>query len=591
MILTVNIGNTHITVGGYEQDTLIFCGRLHSDPAATVEEYAIRLVNLLQLYGASPAQIEGGILGSVVPMLSGRVLAALHLLCKARILTVGPGLKSGIKLRLDNPAQLGAELLCGAVAALAECPGPLVVISADTAISLMAVNAKQELVGGAEALLAVEHALVAQAVVLEKEVVSAHFARNVVLGVVPQLGETAPDFVPVRNLCEVVLRHLVLGTHPRRGFGSVVILHPAVGILHPGAEIVVYGGIHPCDGIIFHGNLFHFAAACRQGQHQNRQRCGVKYFFHPSGIFVRGSEQPAGNKGSDIHRKFIYLLYGQQSKTQRDMYENLKKEVELVWEDHDHIRDDQAKIAIRETVRLLDEGQIRVANPNEDGSWSVNEWVKKAILLYFPIQRVETQTAGPMEYNDKIPLKNGFDRLGVRVVPPAVARYGAYLAPGSILMPCYVNIGAYVDTGSLVDTWATVGSCAQIGKNVHLSGGVGIGGVLEPIQGSPVIIEDECFIGSRCIVVEGAHIRKGAVLGAGVVITGSTKIIDVSGPEPVEYRGEVPERSVVIPGTLPKKFPAGQYDVPCALIIGKRKASTDAKTTLNDALRTYDVMI
>ena len=203
-----------------------------------------------------------------------------------------------------------------------------------------------------------------------------------------------------------------------------------------------------------------------------------------------------------------------------------------MWEDHDHIRDDQAKIAIRETVRLLDEGQIRVANPNEDGSWSVNEWVKKAILLYFPIQRVETQTAGPMEYNDKIPLKNGFDRLGVRVVPPAVARYGAYLAPGSILMPCYVNIGAYVDTGSLVDTWATVGSCAQIGKNVHLSGGVGIGGVLEPIQGSPVIIEDECFIGSRCIVVEGAHIRKGAVLGAGVVITGSTKIIDVSGPEP-----------------------------------------------------------
>ena len=273
------------------------------------------------------------------------------------------------------------------------------------------------------------------------------------------------------------------------------------------------------------------------------------------------------------------------------MYENLKKEVELVWEDHDHIRDDQAKIAIRETVRLLDEGQIRVANPNEDGSWSVNEWVKKAILLYFPIQRVETQTAGPMEYNDKIPLKNGFDRLGVRVVPPAVARYGAYLAPGSILMPCYVNIGAYVDTGSLVDTWATVGSCAQIGKNVHLSGGVGIGRVLEPIQGSPVIIEDECFSGSRCSVGEGAHIRKGAVLGAGVVITGSTKIIDVSGPEPVEYRGEVPERSVVIPGTLPKKFPAGQYDVPCALIIGKRKASTDAKTTLNDALRTYDVMI
>lgn len=259
------------------------------------------------------------------------------------------------------------------------------------------------------------------------------------------------------------------------------------------------------------------------------------------------------------------------------MYENLKKEVELVWEDHDHIRDDQAKIAIRETVRLLDEGQIRVANPNEDGSWSVNEWVKKAILLYFPIQRVETQTAGPMEYNDKIPLKNGFDRLGVRVVPPAVARYGAYLAPGSILMPCYVNIGAYVDTGSLVDTWATVGSCAQIGKNVHLSGGVGIGGVLEPVQAAPVIIEDNCFIGSRSIVVEGAHVCREAVLGSNTVITGSTHIIDVTGPEPVTYKGYVPPRSVVVPGSYRKQFPAGEYSITCALIIGQRKESTDKK--------------
>ncbi len=273
------------------------------------------------------------------------------------------------------------------------------------------------------------------------------------------------------------------------------------------------------------------------------------------------------------------------------MYEDLKNEIELAWEHHDRIRSDETKIAIRETVDLLDRGQIRVATPNENGSWTVNEWVKKAILLYFPTQKNETKMAGPMEYNDKIPLKRGFDRLGVRVVPPAAVRYGAYLAPGSVLMPCYVNIGAYVDSGSLVDTWATVGSCAQIGKNVHLSGGVGIGGVLEPIQGAPVIIEDNCFIGSRCVVVEGVHVRKGAVLGAGVIITGSTKIIDVSGPEPILYRGEVPEHSVVIPGTRTKKFPAGEYNLPCALIIGKRKASTDAKTTLNEVLRTYDVTV
>ena len=275
------------------------------------------------------------------------------------------------------------------------------------------------------------------------------------------------------------------------------------------------------------------------------------------------------------------------------MYDELRTTVERAWDDRSLLQDDTTKAAIREVVELIDKGLLRTAEPVDlaCSQWRVNEWVKKAVILYFPIQPMRKMEAGELEWYDKMELKHGYGELGVRVVPQAVARYGAYIAPGAILMPSYVNIGAYVDTGTMVDTWATVGSCAQIGKHVHLSGGVGIGGVLEPIQGSPVIIEDECFIGSRCIVVEGAHIRKGAVLGAGVVITGSTKIIDVSGPEPVEYRGEVPERSVVIPGTLPKKFPAGQYDVPCALIIGKRKASTDAKTTLNDALRTYDVMI
>lgn len=275
------------------------------------------------------------------------------------------------------------------------------------------------------------------------------------------------------------------------------------------------------------------------------------------------------------------------------MYSELKKIIEQAWENRELLSEEPVRQAVRQVVELVDKGQLRTAEPVDPAKseWKVNEWVKKAVILYFPIQPMRKMQAGELEWYDKMEVKHGYEELGVRVVPHAVARYGAYIAPGAILMPSYVNIGAYVDTGTMVDTWATVGSCAQIGKHVHLSGGVGIGGVLEPIQGSPVIIEDECFIGSRCIVVEGAHIRKGAVLGAGVVITGSTKIIDVSGPEPVEYRGEVPERSVVIPGTLPKKFPAGQYDVPCALIIGKRKASTDAKTTLNDALRTYDVMI
>jgi 2,3,4,5-tetrahydropyridine-2-carboxylate N-succinyltransferase len=221
----------------------------------------------------------------------------------------------------------------------------------------------------------------------------------------------------------------------------------------------------------------------------------------------------------------------------------------------------------------------------------VNEWVKKAVVMYFPIRKMETIEVGPFEFHDKMRLKTDYSSLGVRVVPPAVARYGAYLAPGTILMPSYVNIGAFVDTGTMVDTWATVGSCAQIGKNVHLSGGVGIGGVLEPLQASPVIIEDGCFIGSRCIVVEGVRVRKEAVLGANVVLTKSTHIIDVSGSQPITYTGEVPERAVVIPGSYTKSFPAGDYQVPCALIIGQRKASTDLKTSLNEALRSHEVAV
>jgi 2,3,4,5-tetrahydropyridine-2-carboxylate N-succinyltransferase len=239
---------------------------------------------------------------------------------------------------------------------------------------------------------------------------------------------------------------------------------------------------------------------------------------------------------------------------------------------------------------LLDVGSLRVAEPNQT-DWQVNEWVKKAVVLYFPIQKMETLEAGIFEYHDKIPLKRNFESRGIRVVPNAVARHGAYIAPGTILMPSYVNIGAYVDKGTMVDTWATVGSCAQIGKNVHLSGGVGIGGVLEPLQASPVIIEDGAFIGSRSIVVEGVRVCKEAVLGANVVLTMSTKIIDVTGDTSIEMKGLVPERSVVIPGSYTKKFPAGDYQVPCALIIGKRKESTNKKTSLNDALREYDVAV
>ena len=265
----------------------------------------------------------------------------------------------------------------------------------------------------------------------------------------------------------------------------------------------------------------------------------------------------------------------------------MKELIEQAWEHREMLQDKATGDAVRATMDQLDRGLLRVAEPDETGRWHVNEWVKKAILLYFPLQGMETLEAGPMEYRDKIPLKHGLAERGVRVVPPAVARYGSYLAPGSVMMPSYVNIGAYVDSGTMVDTWATVGSCAQIGKNVHLSGGVGIGGVLEPLQAAPVIIEDNCFIGSRCIVVEGVHVEQESVLAAGTVLTASTHIIDVTGPQPITYSGRVPARSVVIPGSRTKHFPAGDYQVPCALIIGQRKESTDKKTSLNEALRLF----
>ncbi|MCD8438971.1 2,3,4,5-tetrahydropyridine-2,6-dicarboxylate N-succinyltransferase [Tenacibaculum finnmarkense] len=264
--------------------------------------------------------------------------------------------------------------------------------------------------------------------------------------------------------------------------------------------------------------------------------------------------------------------------------------IEKAWNNRDLLKEETTINAIRKVVDLLDAGTLRVAEPTDNG-WQVNEWVKKAVVLYFPIQKMETLEAGIFEYHDKIPLKKNFAEKGIRVVPNAVARHGAYIASGTILMPSYVNIGAYVDQGTMVDTWATVGSCAQIGKNVHLSGGVGIGGVLEPLQAAPVIIEDGAFIGSRCIVVEGVRIEKEAVLGANVVLTMSTKIIDVTGDIPVETKGVVPARSVVIPGSYTKKFAAGEFQVPCALIIGKRKESTNKKTSLNDALREYDVAV
>ncbi len=270
--------------------------------------------------------------------------------------------------------------------------------------------------------------------------------------------------------------------------------------------------------------------------------------------------------------------------------EDLKKIIENAWENRELLNETPTQEAIREVIALLDKGELRVASPN-NGNWQVNEWVKKGVVMYFPIQKMEPLEAGIFEYHDKIPLKTGYQEKGIRVVPNAVARYGAYISKGTILMPSYVNIGAYVDEGTMVDTWATVGSCGQIGKGVHLSGGVGIGGVLEPLQASPVIIEDNAFIGSRCIVVEGVKVEKEAVLGANVVLTASTKIIDVTGSEPVERKGVVPARSVVIPGSYTKEFPAGKFQVPCALIIGQRKESTDKKTSLNDALRTHNVAV
>lgn len=268
----------------------------------------------------------------------------------------------------------------------------------------------------------------------------------------------------------------------------------------------------------------------------------------------------------------------------------LKNTIEAAWDNRELLKDENVQKIIRDVIDLLDSGTLRVAEPTGNG-WQVNEWVKKAVVMYFPIQKMETLEAGIFEYHDKIPLKRNYEEKGIRVVPNAVARHGAYISKGVILMPSYVNIGSYVDEGTMVDTWATVGSCAQIGKNVHLSGGVGIGGVLEPLQAAPVIIEDGAFIGSRCIVVEGVRVEKEAVLGANVVLTASTKIIDVTGDSPVELKGYVPERSVVIPGSYTKKFAAGEFQVPCALIIGKRKASTDKKTSLNDALREYNVSV
>lgn len=285
-------------------------------------------------------------------------------------------------------------------------------------------------------------------------------------------------------------------------------------------------------------------------------------------------------------KKTIILTYGNPM----IMVSELKKITENAWENRELLKDPETTAAIAEIIAMLDNGRLRVAEP-AGGGWVVNEWVKKAVILYFPISGMKVTEAGPLEFHDKIPLKRNFREQEVRVVPHAVARYGSYLAPGVILMPSYVNIGAYVGSNTMVDTWATVGSCAQIGKNVHLSGGVGIGGVLEPVQAAPVIVEDGCFIGSRCIVVEGVHIGTEAVLGANVVITKSTRIIDVSGNEPVEHKGYVPPRSVVIPGSYPKKFPAGEFQVSCALIIGRRKESTDLKTTLNSALREFDVQV
>lgn len=271
--------------------------------------------------------------------------------------------------------------------------------------------------------------------------------------------------------------------------------------------------------------------------------------------------------------------------------QDIKSTIEKAWEDRSLLKEASTREAINEVIEFLDKGKLRVAEPSEDGNWQVNDWVKKAVVMYFPIREMKTMEVGPFEFHDKMALKKDYAGQGVRVVPHAIARYGAYLEKGVIMMPSYVNIGAWVGSGSMVDTWATVGSCGQIGRNVHLSGGVGIGGVLEPLQATPTIIEDNCFIGSRCIVVEGVRVGKEAVLGANVVLTKSTRIIDVTGSEPVTYKGEVPPRSVIIPGSYTKEFPAGAYNVSCALIIGKRKESTDKKVSLNDALRDFNVAV
>jgi 2,3,4,5-tetrahydropyridine-2-carboxylate N-succinyltransferase len=273
------------------------------------------------------------------------------------------------------------------------------------------------------------------------------------------------------------------------------------------------------------------------------------------------------------------------------MSTNLKETIEAAWLDRTLLQSEEVQKAIRSVVAQLDAGELRVAEPTADGRWQTHDWVKKAVILYFPIQQMQTIEVGPFEFYDKIPLKTGFAERGVRVVPHALARYGSYIERGAILMPSYVNIGAWVGSGSMVDTWATVGSCAQIGRNVHLAGGVGIGGVLEPPQATPTIIEDDCFIGSRCIVVEGVRVEREAVLGANVVLTQSTHIIDVTGSDPVEYRGYVPARSVVIPGSYARQFPAGEFQVSCALIIGQRQESTDKKVSLNAALRDFDVSV
>lgn len=272
------------------------------------------------------------------------------------------------------------------------------------------------------------------------------------------------------------------------------------------------------------------------------------------------------------------------------MHTKIRELIENAWDHREQLEGRDVRNAIHEVIGLLDKGKLRVAEKSH-GEWRVNDWVKKAVIMYFPIQDMKITKAGPMEFHDKIDLKTGYNEAGIRVVPHAVARFGAYISPGVIMMPSYVNIGAYVDKGTMVDTWATVGSCAQIGENVHLSGGVGIGGVLEPVQASPVVIEDNCFIGSRCIVVEGVRVEEESVLGANVVLTMSTPIIDVSGNVPKEFKGYIPARSVVIPGTMPKKFKAGEYQVPCSLVIGKRKESTDKKTSLNDALREFGVTV